>query len=34
MKCDCGEDLIIETFVTSLGTEVEVFECPKCGVQK
>lgn len=34
MLCDCGNQnqLIIGTFVTQLGNEIEYMECEDCGV--
>ena len=33
-KCDCGKQMIIGSFNTKLGNEIEYEECEDCGVQE
>lgn len=30
MKCNCGEDLDIESIVTKHGYDIEILSCVKC----
>lgn len=30
--CECGKDLVINSFITKLGNEIEVEECKECGI--
>lgn len=32
MICECGKELIIGSFITELGNEIEYTECLDCGV--
>lgn len=31
-KCECGKDLVIGSFLTKKGNEIEYEECEDCGV--
>ena len=32
MKCDCGRKLVLGSFITTLGNEIEYMECEKCEI--
>ncbi len=32
MRCNCGKQMDIGTFLTKLGNEIEYEECEDCGV--